>query len=515
LITADAPAKRAYYNITQSAELLGVSRVSIWRWIRDGRLEASRLGHRTIRIERAALERILAENGQARGADEPAHVVQFFESDAFLFDRVTEFVGSALRHGGAGIVIATEEHRAGIEAALLASGVDLDHARTSKRYVALDAAETLAGLMIGGAPDRQRFHESVGRLVAAAGAGGRRVGAFGEMVALLAAEGKLDATIRLEELWNELQQSLSFSLLCAYPMRGLGGEALGDLVDRVCACHSRVTPAESYAALGTEGERARAVAVLQQKAESLETALAAERAARAAAEDALRLRDEFLQIAAHELRTPVTSLRGYAQLLLRRLEGGATLDPERLTSALQLIVGQGTKLTRLVSQLLDVARYEAGKLAIESAPTDLAAVVTQAVDAARGWSDRHTLSLETCDRLVADVDALRLEQVLANLLDNAVKYSPAGGPIQVTLRSADPASAEIAVRDGGLGLPTELLGRIFERFYQAHHDAHLSGMGLGLHISRQIVELHGGEIWAESPPGGGARFVLRVPISRG
>jgi excisionase family DNA binding protein len=481
LVTAEPAAQRAYYNVTQAAELLGVSRVSIWRWMRDGRLEASRLGHRTIRIERAALERILAENGSGAGAHDCEHVVQFFESDAFLIDRVSDFVGSSLRHGGAGVVIATGEHLAGIEAGLRASGLDLDAAAASQRYVALDAAETLAGLMIDGAPHRQRFHRSVGRLVAEAGAGGRRVRAFGEMVALLAADGQYDATIRLEELWNELQRSHSFSLMCGYPMRDLGGEALGDLLDRVCACHSRVTPAESYAALETDGERARAVAVLQQKAESLEAALAAERAARAAAEEALRLRDEFLQIAAHELRTPVTSLRGYAQLLLRRL----------------------------------VARFEAGKLAIETAPTDLAALVTQAVDAARGWSDHHTLTLESCDRLVADVDAIRLEQVLANLLENAVKYSPAGGPVQVTLRAADSTSAEIAVRDSGLGLPAGQRDRIFERFHQAHHNAHLSGMGLGLHISRQIVELHGGEIWAEAPAGGGARFVVRVPLSRG
>jgi excisionase family DNA binding protein len=515
LIAAEPDARRAYYNITQAAELLGVSRVSIWRWIRDGRLAASRLGHRTIRIERAALERILAENGSGAVAEDSEHVIQFYESDAFLNDRVAEFVGSSLRRGGAGIVIATAEHRTAIEAGLRASGLELDGAAASERYVALDAGETLAGLMVDGMPDRQRFHESVGRLVAAAGAGARPVRAFGEMVALLASDGQHDAAIRLEELWNELQRSLSFSLLCAYRMRGLGGEALGGLLERVCACHSRVTPAESYAALATDGERQRAVAVLQQKAESLEAALAAERAARAAAEEALRQRDEFLQIAAHELRTPVTSLRGYAQLLLRRLEGGATLDPERLMSALQLMVGQGTKLTSLVGQLLDVARFEAGKLAIETTPTDLAALVAQAVDAARGWSDRHTLSLESCDHLVADVDAIRLEQVLANLLDNAVKYSPAGGPIQVTLRHADSTSAEIAVLDSGLGLPTGQRDRIFERFHQAHHNAHLSGMGMGLHISRQIVELHGGEIWAEAPAGGGARFVVRVPVSRG
>jgi signal transduction histidine kinase len=115
------------------------------------------------------------------------------------------------------------------------------------------------------------------------------------------------------------------------------------------------------------------------------------------------------------------------------------------------------------------------------------------------------------------VDPLRLEQVVTNLLDNAVKYSPNGGAIKVTLalrRARDTAAdwAELSVRDYGLGIPPEQRGQIFERFYQAHGNGHKSGLGLGLYISRQIVELHGGEICAEFPPDGGTRFVVRLPI---
>ena len=514
MVTADSVATKPYYNITQAAELLGVSRVSIWRWIRDGRLEASRLGHRTIRIERAALERILAENGTAPPVGERDHIVQFYESDEFLTEDVAEFVGGALRHGGVGIVIATAEHRAAVEARLRGAGIDGKGAAREGRYIALDAAATLNSFMVDGAPDPARFRQVVGSLVTRACADGRPVRAFGEMVALLALDGNLDATIRLEELWNDLQRELAFSLLCAYPMRSLGGEALADLLGDVCACHSRVVPAESYAALGEDDARARVVAVLQQKAQTLETALAAERDARAAAEEALRLRDEFLQIAAHELRTPVTSLRGYAQLLQRRLDSGTAVDPERLSAGLQVIVGQGTKLAQLVGQLLDVSRLESGRLALETRRVDLVEMVGQAIEAARGWSEQHELFLDAPLSLVAEVDAVRMEQVVVNLLDNAVKFSPSGGRVEVTLRAHDEETAEIAVRDRGVGVPDGKREQIFGRFEQAHHNAHLSGMGLGLHISRHIVDLHGGEIWTEAPSDGGARFVVRLPISR-
>ena len=123
------------------------------------------------------------------------------------------------------------------------------------------------------------------------------------------------------------------------------------------------------------------------------------------------------------------------------------------------------------------------------------------------------MTVSAPEALEACLDSLRVEQVLCNLLENAVKYSPDGGRIEVTLSQHGPAAAELSVRDGGLGIPPEKRARIFERFYQAHGEGHRSGLGLGLFISRQIVELHGGEIWAEFPDDGGARFRVRLPLT--
>jgi signal transduction histidine kinase len=296
-------------------------------------------------------------------------------------------------------------------------------------------------------------------------------------------------------------------------MNRLGGAAFAELIDDACAQHSDVIPAESYTALDGADERLRAVTVLQQKAQSLEMALAAERTARSAAEAALRARDEFLSIAAHELRTPLTTLSGQAQMALRQLRRDGNLEPERGAQALQAITRQSDTLAQLVSRLLDVSRLDAGKLALERRPTDLALLTEQAVSGAQSRTDRHTITLTAPDSLEAWVDPLRLEQVLTNLLDNAIKYSPGVGTIDVVLTQPEPGVVELSVRDHGLGIPPERRRQIFERYAQAHNASHRSGLGLGLYISRQIVELHGGSIRAEFPADGGTRIVVRLPLA--
>jgi signal transduction histidine kinase len=233
--------------------------------------------------------------------------------------------------------------------------------------------------------------------------------------------------------------------------------------------------------------------------------------AQARLQEAVRARDTFLSIASHELKTPVTALQSQAQLVLRRFERTGQMEPLRVAQALQSVSGQARKLTRLIAQLLDISRLEAGKFIIEPEPTDLAELVQQVVANLRSLGHERRIRLQAPPRLAIEIDPLRLEQVLTNLLDNALKYSPEGGAVEVSLCGLDGGGAEVSVRDFGLGIPLEKRGHIFERFYQAHGEGHRSGLGLGLFISRQIVTLHGGEIHAEFPPDGGTRFVVRLP----
>jgi signal transduction histidine kinase len=461
------------------------------------------------------------------------HVVRFYETDASLLDEVASFCADAILADGAALVVATAEHRAGIAERLQARGL-LDAAGSHDCYLSLDAAETLSQFMVDGEVDAARFTEVIGGIISRAAERGRQVRVFGEMVSLLVADGDPAAALRLEELWNDLQVQAhlphAFSLFCAYPMDHFGGEAHQELFGDVCAAHTQVVPAESYLALPTANERLRAIAGLQQKAQSLETeiaerqraeerlrrALEAEHGARVEAEAALRVRDEFLAIAAHELRNPLASLSLHAQVALQRLSRDEHLDPARTEHALQSICEQATRLARLLDRLLDVSRLEAGHLTLplQRRPTDLTALVEQVVSSTRARSKQQpiTLHMQATASLQAWIDPLRLEQVLVNLLDNAIKHSPHGEPVAVTLSQPVPGTLELTVSDRGVGIPIEARDRIFERFFQARPDDATQGLGLGLFISRQIAALHGGQIRADFPTEGGTRFVVTLPV---
>jgi signal transduction histidine kinase len=156
---------------------------------------------------------------------------------------------------------------------------------------------------------------------------------------------------------------------------------------------------------------------------------------------------------------------------------------------------------------------ESGRLTLELVPVDLETLVEKTVSAASNWSGSHSMLLHSVAPMQVRVDPLRFEEVLINLLDNAIKYSPEGGSIEIDLSPCGVNAAEISVRDWGIGIPLERRSMIFERFYQAHEELHRPGMGLGLYVSRQIVELHGGDIRAEFPDDGGTRFVVLLPTT--
>ncbi len=218
-------------------------------------------------------------------AGQSEHFVQFCETDAFLMDSVSAFIGAGLRAGDVVIVLATQPHRESLEERLKGDGLEVAAARVRGQYVSMDAAATLSKFMVDESPEPGRFAEVVGSMIARAAQGRRHVRIFGEMVALLWAEGNRAAAMRLEELWNDLGKTHSFSLCCAYPMQGFGGEVYEEEFTEICQQHSRVIPAESYTRLSSADERLRAITLLQLKAHSLE----AEIAERKGVEDRLRV----------------------------------------------------------------------------------------------------------------------------------------------------------------------------------------------------------------------------------
>ncbi|MDT4952091.1 MAG: hypothetical protein QOJ02_229 [Acidobacteriota bacterium] len=458
---------------------------------------------------------------------ESEHFVQFYETDGFLLNSLSGFVGTGLRAGEAVIVVATKEHRMGLEELLQESGLDIFRARATGQYISLDADETLSKFMVDGQPDAELCFQVIGSIIERAAEGRPRVRIFGEMVALLWAEGNCDAAIRLEELWNNLGKTHPFSLFCAYTLNGFNGEDFAERLGHVCAGHSRVIPAESYTALDSTDERLRAITVLQQKARSLQAeinerkeveeqlraSLIREQMARVEAENANRLKDEFLDTVSHELRTPLNAILGWAHMIR-----STSLDEATVARAIETIERNAKAQAQLVEDILDVSRVVTGKLRLNIEPVDVASVINSAIDSVLLAADSKDIQLEvTLDPSARYVsgDSGRLQQVAWNLLSNAIKFTPTGGRVSVRLERAG-TSAQIKVSDTGQGISSQFIPFIFDRFRQADGSStrRHGGLGLGLAIVRHLVELHGGTVSAESPGAGlGATFTVKLPLA--
>jgi PAS domain S-box-containing protein len=561
------------------------------------------------------------------------HLVQFYDNDSYLIDQVTDFIGAGLRTGEVGIVIATRPHLDALARRL--EGRD-------GRYIALDAAETLAAFMVDGWPDEGRFVSFMEDRLRQARNGGRPVRAFGEMVALLWAEGRHDAALHLEELWNRLLEAHSFSLLCAYPMRGFDQEEHEHPFLQVCNTHSQVRPTESFTGAADTDELQRQIVQLQQKAAALEGEIARRREIEQALRErerelsdflenaveglhkvgadgtilwanraeldmlgyapeeyighnitefhadreaiqrilqtlkngealydcpaALRCRDgsvkhvqihsnvlfengkfvhtrcftrdvtervrleaelqqrleqlaesdrrkdEFLAMLGHELRNPLAAIVNVAELMRM-----SNYDSAYTPRAREIVARQSARMSRLVDDLLDIARINRGKIGIRTTEVQLGLVIEQALDLVRPLivEKGHRLTVDlAAEPVTLSGDPTRLVQVVGNLLHNAAKYTEPGGNIALLARE-EGMDLLLSVRDDGVGLTPELRERIFEPFVQAPGSLEQArgGLGIGLTLVRSLVDLHGGSIVALSDgPGRGSEFVVRLPL---
>ncbi len=247
-----------------------------------------------------------------------------------------------------------------------------------------------------------------------------------------------------------------------------------------------------------------------------ETLLQREREARAEAEEANRLKDEFLATLSHELRNPLNVVIGYAEILRRSDE------PQKhsfVVKAAETIRRNALAQSQLVSDLLDLSRLQMGKLSLDKKPVSLSTVITEALETVRTEATAKEITLDvklSPDVLVVEGDSVRLGQIAWNLLNNAVKFAPAKGEVRIKLHAVDD-DAYLTIEDNGLGISSDFLPHVFEIFRQA--DASMArkqgGLGIGLALVRQLAELHGGTVKAESDgPGKGARFTVRIPMHK-
>jgi two-component system, OmpR family, phosphate regulon sensor histidine kinase PhoR len=227
-----------------------------------------------------------------------------------------------------------------------------------------------------------------------------------------------------------------------------------------------------------------------------------------------RLKDEFIGIAAHELRSPLAVVRGFAQTLIvqtKRGKGPQLADWQM--EAIQDIDQATNRLAELTEDLLDVTRLQAGRLELHIEPTDLVALVQRTVARFRVTAEQHRIAVNaTPEHIVVMADPRRIEQVLSNLITNAIKYSPGGSDIEISVcEDQNDRAALLRVHDNGIGIPAHQQNRVFSRFMRADNARNIGGTGLGLYLCRELIERHGGRIWFESVEGQGSTFFISLP----
>ena len=278
---------------------------------------------------------------------------------------------------------------------------------------------------------------------------------------------------------------------------------------------------------GLQDRIAKATADLQARVRDLDEARAELQAGYEKLQELDKLKSQFLSIASHELKTPITAMSGFVQIAVRRIKrrlGAGRPDEtdwkkeeETLLEQLEVVQRQTGKLARLVDELLDVSRIESGRLELRLAEVDLPELLAEMMRRHQLMATKHELRLhyDPEHKLGVRADRDHLEQVLNNLIGNAMKYSPEGGPIDVTVRRADEQGVEFSVSDQGIGIRAAELERVFGLFYRSPDRSarDVGGMGLGLYITKEIVDRHEGRIWAESEVGKGTTFHVVLPAS--
>jgi signal transduction histidine kinase len=323
------------------------------------------------------------------------------------------------------------------------------------------------------------------------------------------ATGEADVTLRIHEtptrgfvcvpLWFKDSFEGTINALFCEPIQRNGSE-----VQTLIGCSTHIAAALAHARLhkAVEEERARLQEDIKQR-KTME-----------------QQKNEFLSIASHELRTPITSIQGFAELLNMLVARGKVQTPQS-TRALRGILEGSQRLNRLIEELLDLSRLEKDQLVINVATHDLSALVAHVVEEQELISKQHHFEmvmegLHPNEALLVDCDENRLVQVFTNLLSNAVKYSPLYSQITVGLccKQEMPHEVVVWVKDQGIGIPQDELPHIFERFHRARTlDRSISGMGIGLYLVKEVVTRHGGSVWAEQNVGEvGSTFYVKLPV---
>jgi signal transduction histidine kinase len=461
---------------------------------------------------------------EAEALTEPAHqdhVVQFYDDETFLADRVADFLAVGVAAGEPVVVVATIEHRASFAARLARRGLDIESARARGQLVWLDAAETLSKLMVGDMPDWTLFS----RLFESVLEQCRRrnplacVRAYGEMVDLLWRGGNRQAALRLEAMWNKFASAHSLSLLCAYVMGHFFTTGDGDSLRDVCRAHAEVRPAEGAPLVAEPETERRELSELQHHARSLEheiehrkeleralrEALLREKEAREEAERSVRYNEMFAGMLGHDLRNPLSAITTGANYIAR------LNAHQKTTKAASRILSSAERMARMIDQLLDFTRIRVGGgLALARTRFDLEELLCKVKDELEAANPERTVVVDVDGNAVGEWDHDRLLQVFSNLVGNALHHGRTDHPVKVRCSGRRSRQLSVSVHNAG-AVPAEVLPVLFEPFRGTARYQRTRGLGLGLFITQQIVAAHGGTIEVTSEATTGTTFRLVLP----
>jgi signal transduction histidine kinase len=457
-------------------------------------------------------------------APQPNHVVQFYEDDAFLGERVSEFLAVGLAAGEPVLVIATADHRASFAARLARRGLDVDEACARGQLVWLDAAETLAKVMVGDRPDWTLFSAFFDGVLEQS----RRrnplacARVYGEMVDLLWRGGNKQAALRLEAMWNEFACNHSLSLLCAYVMGNFFRAGEADALHDVCRAHGEVLPAPGGPRVAAPEAERREISELQQHARSLEheiehrkeleralrEALIREKEAREEAERSVRYNEMFAGMLGHDLRNPLSAITTGANYIARLNVS------QKSTKAASRILSSAERMARMIDQLLDFTRIRVGGgLALARSRFDLEELLCKVKDELEAANPERTIVVDVEGNSTGEWDHDRLLQVFSNLVGNALHHGRSDHPVKIRCNGRRSKHLSVSVHNAG-SVPPEVLPVLFEPFRGTARYQRTRGLGLGLFITQQIIAAHGGTIDVASESATGTTFRLLLPRRR-
>jgi PAS domain S-box-containing protein len=466
---------------------------------------------------------------RAPEADGESHAVYFYAADVDLADTVAAYVGKGVLAGETAIIVATESHRDLIVQRLQSMNIDVEAARERGDVIILDAETTLPKFMVDGAPNRDLFMRVVGRVIESACTRDDRrvkVRAYGEMVDILWQGGNQRAAIALEELWNDLGKVHAFDLLCGYALAAFPAAAGDADLHEVCDVHTHVSvaprspdadlPRQARALAAEIARRKQVELALRDTVSDLERAVAAEREraaeSRRLADDlseTIRVNELFVGVLAHDLRAPLAAIMTGAQLIKVREAG----KPDaRNLKAVGRVLSSGERMSRMIEQLLDFTRLRVGGgIAIEARDADIASLVRQVVEELDDSYPDCSVDVSHTGDTRGSWDPDRLCQVVSNLVANAFQHGVPAAGVRVFVDGEAADVVRVQVHNLG-AIPQQLLAQIFDPLTGGQRRRDRSrGLGLGLFITRQIAEAHGGGVEVSSNEATGTTFTLSLP----